>query len=62
MQDKANAISRSDKITSHVSELRLEDLPDVEPYMISKLKRAEIQSVLDLAASIPIELAGGVAV
>jgi DNA repair protein RadA len=39
--------------------LRLEDLPDVEPYLISKLKRAGIQSVLDLAASIPIELAGG---
>ena len=44
---------------SHVSNLRLEDLPDVEPYMISKLKRAGIQSVLDLAVSIPIELAGG---
>jgi DNA repair protein RadA len=39
--------------------LRLEDLPDVEPYLINKLKRAGIQSVLDLAASIPIELAGG---
>ena len=59
MYDKVNAILRSDKITSHVSELRLEDLPDVEPYLISKLKRAGIQSVLDLAASIPIELAGG---
>jgi DNA repair protein RadA len=44
---------------SHVSELRLEDLPDVEPYLINKLKRAGIQSVLVLAASIPIELAGG---
>ena len=44
---------------SHVSELRLEDLPDVEPYLINKLKRAGILSVLDLAASIPIELAGG---
>ena len=43
----------------HVSDLRLEDLPDVEPYLISKLKRAGIQSVLDLAVSIPIELAGG---
>ncbi len=39
--------------------MRLEDLPDVEPYLINKLKRAGIQSVLDLAASIPIELAGG---
>ena len=52
-------MSRSTKIMSHVSNLRLEDLPDVEPYMISKLKRAGIQSVLDLAVSIPIELAGG---
>jgi DNA repair protein RadA len=44
---------------SHVSDLRLEDLPDVEPYMINKLKRAGIQSVLDLAVSIPHELAEG---
>jgi DNA repair protein RadA len=44
---------------SHVSDLRLEDLPDVEPYMINKLKRAGIQSVLDLAVTTPIELAGG---
>jgi DNA repair protein RadA len=44
---------------SHVSDLRLEDLPDVEPYLINKLKRAGIQSVLDLAVSIPHELAGG---
>jgi DNA repair protein RadA len=44
---------------SHVSDLRLEDLPDVEPYMLSKLKSAGIQSVLDLAVSTPIELAGG---
>ena len=44
---------------SHVSDLRLEDLPDVEPYMISKLKRAGIQSVLDLAVSIPHELSEG---
>jgi DNA repair protein RadA len=44
---------------SHVSDLRLEDLPGVEPYLISKLKRAGIQSVLDLAVSIPHELAEG---
>jgi hypothetical protein len=44
---------------SHVSDLRLEDLPDVEPHLISKLKRDGIQSVLDLAVSIPHELAGG---
>jgi DNA repair protein RadA len=44
---------------SHVSDLRLEDLPDVEPYIINKLKRAGIQSVLDLAVTTPIELTGG---
>jgi DNA repair protein RadA len=44
---------------SHVSDLRLEDLPGVEPYLISKLKRAGIQSVLDLAVSISHELAEG---
>jgi DNA repair protein RadA len=44
---------------SHVSDLELEDLPGVEPHLISKLKRAGIQSVLDLAVSIPHELAIG---
>ncbi len=44
---------------SHVSDLRLEDLPGVEPYLINKLKRAGIQSVLDLAVSIPHELSEG---
>jgi Rad51 protein len=43
---------------SHVSDLWLEDLLGVEPYLINKLKRADIQSVLDLTVSIPIELAG----
>ena len=43
---------------SHVSDLLLEDLPGVEPYLINKLKRAGIQSVLDLTVSIPHELAG----
>jgi DNA repair protein RadA len=42
---------------SHVSDLRLEDLPGVEPYLINKLKRAGIQSLLELAVSIPHELA-----
>jgi DNA repair protein RadA len=41
---------------SGVSDLELEDLPGVEPHLISKLKRAGIQSVLDLAVSIPHEL------
>ena len=44
---------------SHVSDLQLEDLPGVEPHLINKLKRAGIQSVLDLAVSIPHELALG---
>ena len=41
---------------SGVSDLQLEDLPGVEAHLISKLKRAGIQSVLDLAVSIPPEL------
>jgi hypothetical protein len=44
---------------SSVSDLKLEDLPGVEPHLISKLKRAGIQSVLDLAVSIPHELVLG---
>jgi DNA repair protein RadA len=44
---------------SGVSDLELEDLPGVEPHLISKLKRAGIQSVLDLAVSIPHELVLG---
>jgi DNA repair protein RadA len=44
---------------SRVSDLELEDLPGIEPYLISKLKRAGIQSVLDLAVSIPYELVLG---
>jgi hypothetical protein len=44
---------------SGVSDLQLEDLPGVESHLISKLKRAGIQSVLDLAVSILPELAAG---
>jgi DNA repair protein RadA len=44
---------------SHVSDLQLQDLPGVEPYMLSKLKRAGVQSVTDLAVSTPIELIAG---
>jgi DNA repair protein RadA len=44
---------------SHVSDLQLEDLPGVQPHLISKLKQVGIQSVLDLAVSIPHELAVG---
>jgi len=44
---------------SGVSDLQLEDLPGVESHLISKLKRAGTQSVLDLTVSIPPELAAG---
>jgi DNA repair protein RadA len=44
---------------SHVSDLQLEDLPGVQQHLISKLKQAGIQSILDLAVSIPNELAVG---
>ena len=44
---------------SHVSDLQVEDLPGVEPHLINKLKRAGIKSVLDLAVSVPQELAAG---
>jgi DNA repair protein RadA len=44
---------------SHVSDLQLEDLPGVQPHLISKLKQAGVNSVLDLAVSTPNELAGG---
>jgi hypothetical protein len=43
----------------HVSDIQLEDLPGVQPHLISKLKQAGIQSVLDLAVSIPHELVAG---
>jgi DNA repair protein RadA len=44
---------------SHVGDLQLDDLPGVQPHLIYKLKQAGIQSVLDLAVSIPSELAEG---
>ena len=44
---------------SHVSDLQLEDLPGVQSHLISKLKLAGVNSVLDLAVSIPNELAAG---
>jgi DNA repair protein RadA len=43
---------------SHVGDFELEHLPGVESHLISKLRRAGIESVLHLAASIPHELAG----
>jgi DNA repair protein RadA len=43
----------------HIGDLQLEDLHGVQPHLISKLKGVGIQSVLDLAVSIPNELAAG---
>jgi hypothetical protein len=43
----------------HVSDIQLEDLPGVQWHIISKLKQAGIQSVLDLAVYIPHELVAG---
>ncbi|MFL6398085.1 MAG: hypothetical protein ACJ72J_00695 [Nitrososphaeraceae archaeon] len=44
---------------SHVSDLQLEDLPRVQPYLINKLKQAGIKSVLDLVVSVPHERLNG---
>ena len=43
-------------MSQKASELRLEDLPEVKPYLITKLNRAGIESVFDLAIAIPHEL------
>ena len=40
-----------------ITELHLEDLPGIKPLEIAKLKRIGIESVLELATSIPQELA-----
>ena len=50
---------KSTKTMSHVSDLQLDDLPGVEPHLLSRLRRAGIQSVLDLAVSIPHKLVAG---
>ena len=41
----------------NITDLQLEDLPDIQPNLINKLKKAGIASILDLAVSIPYELA-----
>jgi DNA repair protein RadA len=41
----------------NITDLQLEDLTDVQPNLINKLKKAGIASILDLAVSIPYELA-----
>ena len=39
-----------------ITDLHLEDLPNIKPLEIAKLKRIGIESVLELATSIPQEL------
>ena len=41
----------------NITDLQLEDLSDVQPNLINKLKKAGVASALDLAVSIPYELA-----
>ena len=43
---------------SQAGKVRLEDL-DIKPYVITKLRMAGIESVFDLAISIPHQLVGG---
>jgi len=43
-------------MSQNASELRLEDLPEVKPHLITKLKGAGIESIFDLAISIPYQL------
>jgi DNA repair protein RadA len=43
-------------MSQNASGLRLEDLPEVKPHLITKLRAAGIESILDLAISIPHQL------
>ena len=43
-------------MSQDASELRLEDLAQVKPHLITKLNRAGIESDFDLAIAIPHEL------
>src|ERR671930_377485 len=40
----------------NITDLQLEDLPDVQPNLINKLKRAGLASILDISVSIPSSL------
>ena len=40
-----------------ITDLHLEDLPNIKPLELTKLKRIGIESVLELATSIPQDLA-----
>jgi DNA repair protein RadA len=41
------------EMSQNVTELRLEDLPEIKPHLITKLKSAGIESIFDLAISLP---------
>ena len=43
-------------MSQNATELRVEDLPEVRPHLITKLKGAGIESLFDLAISIPHQL------
>ena len=43
-------------MSQNATEFRLEDLPKVKPHLITKLKGAGIESLFDLAISIPHQL------
>lgn len=43
-------------MSRNANELRLEDLPEVKPHVITKLRGAGIESIFDLAISIPHQL------
>ena len=40
-------------MSPNANELRLEDLPEVKPHLITELRGAGIESIFDLAISIP---------
>jgi DNA repair protein RadA len=43
-------------MSQNANELRIEDLPDIKPHLITKLKGAGIESIFDLAISLPHEM------
>jgi DNA repair protein RadA len=47
-------------LSQAITDLHLEDLPNIRPLDITKLKRIGIESVLELATSIPKDLAEGI--
>jgi DNA repair protein RadA len=50
---KKRIIVQHKEISQNGSELRLEDLPEIKQHLITKLKSAGIESIFDLAISLP---------